>query len=649
MERAHLQHRLGHDGLASDAARKVLELRPQNRRAERLLELLGEERSEVEGILDATELKALAADAGDVEGAAVMLLDHTALRFLPGNLTEETVQQVWLVHDGEAAGSLERHLVPYVPETQRLRVVHARILRGEDTEINARRRDSPRLADPELNIYYDTRLKILSFDKLEDGDLVEITTVTTETAEANETGAYEGGIIRMGTAFPTLRTEIEISGSEDQLPAWELVNIEGKPETTTGSDGTTRLRWIFDDIAALPAETPTPPDLVVRPHLVYSNHPDWGELGGWYERHVATRIRPTRRIEALAERLTASASTRRDKIARIYAFVTNEIRYVGLEFGEHRYRPFSADWVLTHRLGDCKDTAGLLVALFRSIDIPARMVMLRTSSLGPVRAKTAVLEDFNHAIAYLPEDDLWLDGTAAGYAPFPPPGQDQGAWALVIEGPKSRPRTTPVPGAGSFDIRYTLTRAAEGRFDLRLKTVDTGEAAAIRRARFRGSQNPLLFSRWVQGQFPGARIIGEPVLDLQPNHPKASVELEATVDRSAILAGGGLKTYPGFFELDGELAPSDTRSSPLIVPVRPDLRWSVEFVGGTVPVRLPDPVDLKTPFGSLSIEAERTGDSYRVTGRFHLEPGLVEPADAPGLRDFLVRTRRALENPLEIP
>lgn len=649
MEQAHLQHRLGHDGAAARAARRVLEDRPQSRRAEHLLALLGEKPEDTHPILGPDELWRLTDQVDHLEGPNVALFDHTTVRFLPGNLTEKTVQQAWFVRNGEASRSLKRRHIPYVPETQRLRVLQARILRRDGSEVSARRRDSPRLSEPELNIFYDTRLRIFSFDELKDGDIIEISTVVTETAEANETGAYEGGIIRLGHSAPTLRAEIELSGPEDQMPAWELVHLDGLPEITEEADGATRLKWVFRDLAGLPQDVPHGPELVVRPHLVYSNHPGWGDLADWYGRHVATRIRASRQVEDLAERLVRGVTARGEKIARIYAFVTNEIRYVGLEFGEHRYRPFSADWVLAHRMGDCKDTAGLLVALFSSIDIPARMVMVRTSGLGPVAAKMALLEDFNHAIAYLPEDDLWLDGTAAGHNAFPPPGSDQGAWALVVDGPGSRPLTTPTPGAGRFNYRFTLTRTESGIFDLMIRTSDTGEAATMRRGRFGGSQNPLLFSRWIQSQFPGAQVVGEPDLDLKPGQQAATIEVRATVERSTLVAGGGLKTFPGAFELDTELMPSDLRSTPIIVLVQPDLEWTIDLRPGPAPPVLPDPVALRTPYGELTIDVERHSDGYSVTGRFHLAPRIVAPEDAPELRSFLVKSRRALERPLEIP
>jgi transglutaminase-like putative cysteine protease len=432
------------------------------------------------------------------------------------------------------------------------------------------------------------------------------------------------------------------------MPQWELVHVAGEPQRSTTSEGHASLRWVFADLPGASNDAPPGPTLLIRPHLVYSNHGAWGELADWYGRHVAPRIRASREVEEKARELVTGIDDRRERISRIYRFVTNEIRYVGLEFGEHRYRPFSADWVLTQKMGDCKDTAGLLVALYTSLGIPARMVMTRTSDLGPVVAELAVLQDFNHAIAYLPEDDLWLDGTAAGHDPYPPPGLDQSAWVLVVDGPRSEPQTTPYVGTGSWGYNYTLTERDSTAFDLVIRTEDTGEAATRRRGLFAGRRNRSVFSRWLQGQFPGAEMVGEADVALALGKSPAVMEVRAVLDRSALLAAGGLKTYPGSFELDTELTPTDSRSTPLKLPVRPDLTWTVTVAtDGSTPTP-PPPVRLESAWGSLEIDAVVDGSDLRVSGVFRLRPLLVAAEDARSLRTFLVDVRRALERRIEV-
>ena len=648
MELAGIERLAGRQDLAIELAREVLDVRPQDRRAQRLLELLGGEGEDFGWMRSPDELWKMA-DVAPRTSPAVVLLDHRELQFLPSNLSETRVQRAFLITEAGRADDLLIRTLPFVAEKERLRVLRARVLRRDGGEVSASQSNTPRLAEPEFNLYYDTRLRVLRFPEVSDGDVLEIAYILTETEEANETGPYNGGLGGGGGRLATQLIEVEMRGPADRMPAWELAGLEGEPERATGENGEVLLRWRWQDLPAIPVDVPPAPDLLVTPYLVYSNHPDWGDLGDWYQRHVAPRIRPSAQVEELARRLVDGVEGRRDRIDRIYRFVTNEIRYVGLEFGEHRFRPFSADWVLHHQIGDCKDKAALLVALYNAIGVPARMVMVRTADLGPVRTEIAALEIFNHAIAYLPEDDLWLDGTASGHAPYPPPGPDQGAVVLVVDGRASELATSPAVGGGLSLDHYVLRAGGGGFVELEVRSEDTGGAADRQRARFAGSKEKLRVARWLQSIFPGAELTGEPELHVPPGRDPTTIEIEGSVPRAALASAGGVRAFPGDLGWKASSFPGGSRHAPLVMEVRPDLQWTLEVELNRPPSALPPPVDLETPHGLLRLEVHAEPSGYRVECFLHLESGLVEAAEYDALRDFLVAVERHLQRRLEAP
>ena len=513
----------------------------------------------------------------------------------------------------------------------------------------ARQGDTPRLSEPEYNLYYDTRLRVLRFSEFEEGDLVEIAYVLSETEEANETGPYNGGLVRLGRSIPVALMELELIGKQDSMPAWELNNIQGEPVAVETEDGGAALRWRWTDLEAVPRDVPAAPSLLVTPYLVYSNHPEWGDLADWYSRHVAPRVRVSEQVEETARRLVDGREDRLERIGRIYRFVTNEIEYVGLEFGEHRFRPFSADWVLHHRIGDCKDKAALLVALFDVIGVPARMVMIRTSDQGPVANKLAVLEIFNHAIVYLPEDDLWLDGTAAGHAVSPPPGMDQNAVVLVVDGPSSSLQTTPVAGGGLTALGYRITAAGDATVDIEVRSEDTGDAADRRRAQFAGSRDPQRFARWLRGQFPGVELVDEPTAGVHPSRDPTFIAVRGSVARAALQSSGGVPVFPGDLDWRASSIPGGTRYGPMAVGVQPDLEWTLEVDLGRPPRDLPESTTIETRFGTLRLEVNSTEKGYKVEGSLRFVAGLVEAEDVSELREFLVTVERHLSRDLETP
>jgi len=648
-ELARLEHAEGRDREASRLVAHLLELRPQDRRAQRLSDRLGGATEDRSWVRPEGELRKMASGV-TTSDSPVRLLEHHEVRFLPGNLTEELVQRVVLVGDPKKADEFRKMSVPYVPERQRLRVLAARILRAGGGEATATQRDTPRLADPSINMYYDTRLRLLRYPELHRGDLVELCYILSGTAEANETGAYLGGLVLIPNDTIVQLAEIELSGPPKLLPTWELANIEGTPRRSTDADGTVHLRWTWKAIPPAPPDLPPPPSLLTTPQLAYSNHPDWGSLADWYQRHVAPRLLASPQVVETAHRLTDDLATRDQRIAALYRFVTDKIRYVALEFGEHRFRPFSADWVLRHRMGDCKDKAALLVSLLGTLDIPARMVLIRTADQGPVAIKMGLLNDFNHAIAYLPDEDRYLDGTATGHDPARPPGLDQGAWALIVDGPQSRPRTTPLAGSGEGHrtVSISMPRGG-GPAVITVELQATGDAADRVRGAFAGSQDRRRFSRWLQRLFPSASLTADPVTGLSPGQDPATLTLRATVPPAVLDSAPGLRAYPGRLELTNGIAPSANRSTPVVVPQRSDLRWKLQVELGRSPKPLPAPVHLNGRHGRLDLAFEASATGYTVTGYFHLQAGLVPAKAYPGLHDFLVRVDRELSRRMEAP
>lgn len=647
-EAVRVAHLRGDDVRAKRLVARLLELRPQDRRAQRFEKLLGAATEDETWRRTPEELRRMATKVG-VEEGSITLLDHHEVRFLPGNLTEERVQRVIRVGDPERADALRRQTVGYVPERERLRMLAARVLRAGGGESSAEQSDTSRLSDPAFNMYYDSRLRVVRYPEVEKGDLLELTYMLSETAEANETGPYKGGMVVIPNGVPVVRAEIELSGKKGAIPKWELANLTGAPRRTVDDDGTVHLSWTWTDLPETSGDIPGGPPLLVTPYLAYSNHPDWRDLGDWYGRHVAPRIRASRMVEDKAQELTQGLKERRRRIAALYHFVTDRIRYVALEFGEHRFRPFSADWVISHRMGDCKDKAALLVALCHAVGIRARMVLVRTADQGPVAAKLGVLEDFNHAIAYLPDDGLWLDGTATGFDAFRPPGADQDAWVLVVRGRRSRPETTPVVGAGVSASEIRIGRSEEGSLTVAVKVATTGDAAASLRSAFAGTQDRQRFARWLQRLFPGARLEGEPHASMPAGRDPATFDLEGRVPRTALLGAGGVPLFPGKLRLLSRIAPAGRRTSPLLVPLRPDLKWTVEVDLGRPPGELPEPVRESGPFGTLDVAVKPLAAGYRIAGSFHLVSGVLPPGRVAGLRAFLLKAEHAFAERLEVP
>ena len=188
----------------------------------------------------------------------------------------------------------------------------------------------------------------------------------------------------------------------------------------------------------------------------------------------------------------------------IHGLVVTGTRYVGLEFGIHGFQPYKVTQVLARKFGDCKDKATLMIALLREAGIDAELVLLRTRRGGRIEPAPASLAVFDHAIAYVPKLDLYLDGTAEFSGVAELPSQDQGVTVLRV-GPRgstltetpgaavvAEPRRAPLERGAAAERRGARHRAADdhrpGRAGMARALPDAGRAARSLR---QGLERPL--------------------------------------------------------------------------------------------------------------------------------------------------------------
>ena len=116
----------------------------------------------------------------------------------------------------------------------------------------------------------------------------------------------------------------------------------------------------------------------------------------------------------------------------------------------HSYEPYPVSTVERRGFGDCKDKAAMLVALLRAVGVPAEFAMVRTRAAGAVAEDAYSVQLFDHAMVYVPELNLYLDGTARFRGPGELPPKDQGAMAMTVDAQGNATRRT-VPFTSPMD------------------------------------------------------------------------------------------------------------------------------------------------------------------------------------------------------
>jgi hypothetical protein len=236
----------------------------------------------------------------------------------------------------------------------------------------------------------------------------------------------------------------------------------GLPEATVRQAGeeTTRI-WEMRDIAAQTYESLTPGASASGPYLHVSTIGTIEEFGRWYSSLLEPGLKLDGNLQALAAQILARDLSPQGKVQAVYEAVQRRTKYVAFEFGVHSYQPYSLETVERRGFGDCKDKAAMIVALLRAVGVPAEFAMMRTRSAGDVEPQAYSVQLFNHAVAYVPELNLYVDGTASTLSELP--SEDRGALAMTVDAEgKATRRTVPFSPAEANRVIPDVTARLDG-------------------------------------------------------------------------------------------------------------------------------------------------------------------------------------------
>jgi transglutaminase-like putative cysteine protease len=275
--------------------------------------------------------------------------------------------------------------------------------------------------------------------------------------------------------LPAVLLEVPVA---DALPVRELrIDVRTKADAPLHhvfTDGVARApteerstyaltrSWILRDLPATAPDRLAPPE--TAPRLLLSTFADWGAFAGWYGRIIREADQLTPELRAKAAELTSGAATDREKVERVYRYVTG-LRYVAVPLGVNSHRPHAAANVLKNGFGDCKDKANLLNALLRAQGVAADLVLVPRFAQAYPEVPGA---GFNHAISRVTLDGapLFLDSTDQD-ARFPllPPG-DPGRRVLVVDGTSRALSVLPAPRPEDHRVVVTGALAADAAGDV---------------------------------------------------------------------------------------------------------------------------------------------------------------------------------------
>ena len=574
---------------------------------------------------------------GDVEELADIRIDRLGKDGQGRDgLASAHVQQVWRINSEQGARNFSSHPVMYAAMSETLGIVRARVLRRDGGEVAAAVSADQPVEERGSAMYFDSRSRDLRFGQLQAGDLVEIEYRLLPAAAVNPWAGYYARIDLFRDSLPTrLRRRVLIAPSAMKLYAVE--HGVGAATVRQAGEETTRI-WEMRDIAAQPLEALSPGASASGPYLHVSTIGSIEEFGRWYSGLLEPGLKLDENLQALARQILERNLSPQGKVQAVYESVQRRTKYVAFEFGVHSYQPYPLATVARRGFGDCKDKAAMIVALLRAVGVPAEFAMMRTRSAGDVDPQAYSVQLFNHAVAYVPELNLYLDGTAEYAALGELPPDDQGALAMTVDAEGKATRRT-VPFASPEANRVTREVAARldrnGRLEFASQTKFAGYFAAEQR-RTSESDDLAGSSRASLAQFYPSVKIAHAVAE---GTARASREVELKIEGSIEAPQGervvSLRSSLNTAGFTRKYAAQRERRTPLLVPATPSEHEVFEYeLPEAAETVLPADTSLQTKFGRVEVSYQREGSRLRVETYTELVPLTVATGDYAEFRAF---------------
>jgi tetratricopeptide (TPR) repeat protein len=647
----------GNKQRALAALDRSLELDPQQTEVRRHRGKIAGTRLELEDeyTVDAKGLMKTAITAEENTWGAIYLADRTAIRLYENGQTSRFLQSVIRLRNANMKDALRYHQVPYAPGREFVEILSAERIRPSGEIIKASNISDNGPQGKVSGMYVDRRFKTITFDDMAAGDVVNVR-YRIDSLGQNIFGNFFGDMAYLQGPLPKLGVLYTVIAPRSRPLYAGEIHAPAPVVIEDASAGTVKTTLAMEKIDAIDLEPYTPPYPEIGMVVSLSTYKNWADLGRWYANLFSEQLELDDAARTAGKKAIAGAKTDKEKITRLYDFVVQNTRYVGIELGIHGWKPFKAAEVLRRRYGDCKDKATLLAALLRDNGIDATVTLVRTSDKGTIPPDHATMWAFNHAITYVPSEDLFLDGTAEFSGSRELPFLDQGATALIVQ-PDGKTKLVTLPESKAQEnvnsSNYIATITREGALELQGTERFFGARASPLRQEFEEQeQRKSRLEKQLNQVFTGVHIKELSFSDLSNLEIPVEYKYQASIERYGVVENGRYIIPVALFQHQvasayGSLA---TRKTDLFG----NHTWSTrnvvryKFPKGAAIETLPESLKIDTTHIALEQSVREVPGGFETDDTVTLKSRRIPAVDYPEFRRACLAIDRALERSVVI-
>ncbi len=373
---------------------------------------------------------------------------------------------------------------------------------------------------------------------------------------------------------------------------------------------------------------------------------NWNDVAVWYRNLIQDRDKLSKEMRDTLYGIVNEDDSREEKIRKVYNYVQSNIIYVAVADEIGGYQPYDAIFTYEHGWGDCKDMANLIVAFLQELEIEAYSALVPTSDYRPLVKEFPALDNFNHAIAVVPNNDSYyfLDATG-GFVPFEEAtGFIRGVDILVIKGNKAEIVSIPeVEGE-----KNVSRRTADIKIDENLNLIceveeeKMGAKAIEYRGFYHFSSNEVknnIIEEILNMFFLNFELIDGDFVNPNQFEEDLKFEYKFILKETAIVDGNRILFSPILFKeraFDFDMFLPGERKHDLVLfdPETINDTYTVEIPAGYEIVSIPKDKEIKLPFAYFKLDYEQEGNKITVNFVYKLSKERLTPEEYNQFKDF---------------
>jgi len=576
------------------------------------------------------------------------LVDLQVTTVFPNGLASRFHQIVFQPLTDAAAAEAREYAFSFEADTETVQLRGAKIHRKTGQVDEAIESGEGPTDNPSMAMYSSARAFYVHFPRLNPGDVVELLYRVEDVTARNAFADYFGEVVYMQSHEPIARSEYVLITPKSRQFFFNKPNVAGLVQKIEEKGDTKIWHFTAENVAPLESEPMMPPMTETLGHVHVSTYKSWDDMGRWYWGLVRDQFTADDEVRRRVAEITKGLTDDKAKMRAVYDFVVQKTRYVALEFGIHGFKPYRCAQIFARGFGDCKDKATLIVTMLKELGIPATIVIVRTGLRGDFETEPASLAPFDHAIAYVPSMDIYLDGTAEWTGSSELPSMDRGSLALQVNEGKPKlvhlPEPTAADSVSSKHVEATVGTDGSAQIDWRVDV--TGASAGSWRQRYHAkATQKQRIQEDLSTELPGLDVTQVTSNDLEDVEQKVQLRAKGRAPSYARRDGESWTMPVGAKEhMVRTWAPLSSRRRDIRIYAlsTQENETTVKLPQGAKVLGPPHAAEGKSPFGYYKVEVETQGSTVRVKTTVAITKSRIPAAEYAAFRTFCEQADREL-------